>query len=118
MSRIENTRLISAVYCDCKKCFHSVNKNGMLYCKYYDLFSPKKKKCARYSFLDKGKKKRISPKEKPKRVKKEPTFPWETPYDVSDHLPTAAAVEVASVVARSAWRELDDKVSLLKRNQS
>ncbi|WP_182431230.1 hypothetical protein [Ruminococcus sp. AF17-12] len=34
MSRIENTRLISAVYCDCKKCFHSVNKNGMLYCKY------------------------------------------------------------------------------------
>lgn len=35
MSRIENTRLISAVYCDCKKCFHSVNKNGMLYCKYY-----------------------------------------------------------------------------------
>lgn len=58
MSRIENTRLISAVYCDCKKCFHSVNKNGM---------------------LDKGKKKRISPKEKPKRVKKEPTFPWEIP---------------------------------------
>ena len=58
MSRIENTRLISAVYCDCKKCFHSVNKNGMLYCKYYDLFSPKKKKCARYSFLDKGKKKK------------------------------------------------------------
>ena len=56
MSRIENTRLISAVYCDCKKCFHSVNKNGMLYCKYYDLFSPIKKKCARYSFLDKGKK--------------------------------------------------------------
>ena len=56
MSRIENTRLISAVYCDCKKCFHSVNKNGMLYCKYYDLFSPKKKKCARYSFLDKGEK--------------------------------------------------------------
>ena len=61
MSRIENTRLISAVYCDCKKCFHSVNKNGMLYCKYYDLFSPIKKKCARYSFLDKGKKKRILP---------------------------------------------------------
>ena len=74
MSRIENTRLISAVYCDCKKCFHSVNKNGMLYCKYYDLFSPKKKKCARYSFLDKGKKKRISPKEKPKRVKRNLRF--------------------------------------------
>lgn len=74
-STIENTRNVSATESDCKNCFHSVSKDGVLYCKYYDLFSPKKKKCVRYSFLDKSK----SPHNKVKKVKKEPTFPWETP---------------------------------------
>lgn len=78
-STIENTRTVSAVQCDCRNCFHSISKDGVLYCKYYDIFSPKKKKCVRYSFLEKGKKKNKSPQNKVKKVKKEPTFPWETP---------------------------------------
>ena len=53
MSRIENTREASEVYCDCKKCFYLISKNSILYCQYYDIFSPKKKKCIRYSFLKK-----------------------------------------------------------------
>ena len=73
-STIENTRNVSAIESDCRSCFHSISKDGVLYCKYYDLFSPKKRKCVRYSFLDKSKK---SPKNKVKKVKKEPTFPWE-----------------------------------------
>ena len=49
MCRIENTRRVAAIKCDCTKCFHSISKKGMLYCRYYDLFSPHKKKCVRYS---------------------------------------------------------------------
>lgn len=75
-STIENTRNVSAIESDCRSCFHSISKDGVLYCKYYDLFSPKKRKCVRYSFLDKSKK---SPKNKVKKVKKEPAFPWERP---------------------------------------
>ena len=75
-STIENTRNVSAIESNCRSCFHSISKDGVLYCKYYDLFSPKKKKCVRYSFLDKSKK---SPKNKVKKVKKEPTFPLERP---------------------------------------
>lgn len=75
-STIENTRNVSAIESDCRSCFHSISKDGVLYCKYYDLFSPKKRKCVRYSFLDKSKK---SPKNKVKKVKKEPTFLWERP---------------------------------------
>lgn len=75
-STIENTRNVSAIESNCRSCFHSISKDGVLYCKYYDLFSPKKKKCVRYSFLDKTKK---SPKTKVKKVKKKPTFPWERP---------------------------------------
>lgn len=66
MSRIENTRLISAVYCDCKKCFHSVNKNGMLYCKYYDLFHLKRKNAPDIRSLIKGKRKEYRRKRNPK----------------------------------------------------
>lgn len=75
-STIENVRNVSAIECSCKSCFHSISKSGVLYCKYYDIFSPKKKKCVRYSFLDKSKK---SPKNRDKGIKKEPTFPWERP---------------------------------------
>lgn len=75
-STIENTRNVSAIESNCRSCFHSISKDGVLYCKYYDLFSPNKKKCVRYSFLDKTKK---SPKTKVKNVKKKPTFPWERP---------------------------------------
>lgn len=62
-STIENTRNVSAIESNCRSCFHSISKDGVLYCKYYDLFSPKKKKCVRYSFLDKSKR---SPKDKVK----------------------------------------------------
>ena len=75
-STIENTRRVSAIESNCRNCFHSISKDGMLYCKYYDVFSPHKKKCVRYSFLDKSRK---APKNVIKRVKKEPTFPWERP---------------------------------------
>lgn len=78
-STIENTRKVSAIASDCRNCFHSISKDGVLYCKYYDIFSPKKKKCARYSFLDKSKGKNKSPQNKVVKVKKEPTFPWERP---------------------------------------
>ena len=42
-STIENTRNVSAIESNCRSCFHSISKDGVLYCKYYDLFSPKKK---------------------------------------------------------------------------
>ena len=77
MSRIENTREVSAIYCDCKKCFHLISKNSILYCQYYDIFSPKKKKCIRYSFLEKGKMQNKSPRDKLKKEEKKPAFPWE-----------------------------------------
>lgn len=76
MSRIENTRNVKSITCDCAKCYHSTNKKGVIYCSYYDLINPKKRKCARYFEMDKTKRKT---KEKVKRVKKEPTFPWELP---------------------------------------
>lgn len=76
-SRIENTREVVAITSDCKNCFHSINKNGMLYCKYYDTFSPRKRKCVRYSFLDKSKEKKNTPRKELVRAKKEPVFPWE-----------------------------------------
>ena len=75
-STIENTRNVSAIESDCRNCFHSISKDGVLYCKHYDLFAPKKKKCVRYSFWDKSKK---AKKNKLKKVKKEPSFPWESP---------------------------------------
>ncbi len=73
---IENINQVDSVKCNCKNCFHSNKAAGTIYCNYYDLFSPKKTKCARYS-----------PKENhaPNSKKKfnmstyTPTFPWETP---------------------------------------
>ena len=77
-STIENTRKVSSIECNCRTCYHSsVSKDGVLYCRYYDIFSPRKRKCVRYSYLDRSKK--IPPKEKFKKIKKEPTFPWERP---------------------------------------
>lgn len=73
-STIENTRNVKAIECNCRNCFHSISNDKGLYCKYYDIFSPKRKKCVRYSFLDKSKKEH---KDKVKKVKKKPTFPWE-----------------------------------------
>ena len=49
-STIENTRKVSAIASNYRNCFHSISKDGVLYCKYYDIFSSKKKKCARYFF--------------------------------------------------------------------
>ena len=34
--------------CDCERCKHSQRAAGTIYCSYYDIFSPNRKKCARY----------------------------------------------------------------------
>lgn len=47
-SSILNIKRIDSIPCDCKKCFHSKKAAGTVYCSYYDLFSPAKKKCSRY----------------------------------------------------------------------
>lgn len=72
MSNIENIRNVSSIRCDCKKCYHSVKKDNIYYCKYYDLFNPNKSKCVRFSSTDEFQNKKF------KKGKKKPTFPWET----------------------------------------
>jgi len=48
-SRISNVhKKVKAIPCNCKKCFHLITKGEIQYCKFYDLFSPNKKKCKRY----------------------------------------------------------------------
>ena len=66
MSRIENTRLISAVYCDCKKCFHSVNKNGCYIVNIMIFFHLKRKNAPDIRSLIKGKRKEYRRKRNPK----------------------------------------------------
>ncbi len=43
-----DTRKAKPIKCNCNQCFHSIKKNGVRYCKYYDIINPKKSKCARY----------------------------------------------------------------------
>lgn len=79
MSSIENTNSVSLLKCDCKKCYHSVRKNGILYCKYHDIVRPNKKECKRFS---KKNDYSISKEEYRKLVENknnrpEPAFPWE-----------------------------------------
>lgn len=73
---IEYTNQVDSIKCNCKKCFHSKKAAGTIYCKYYDLFSPHKTKCARFS--PKG---NYGPKSKQKFSMSTytPTFPWEMP---------------------------------------
>lgn len=53
MSKIENTRKVKKISCDCSRCYHSEKLRSHIgdtirHCKYYDLINPKKKSCARY----------------------------------------------------------------------
>lgn len=36
------------IACDCERCYYSKRGAGTIYCSYYDIFSPKRKTCARY----------------------------------------------------------------------
>ncbi len=47
-NRIINAKRVEAISCNCHNCFHSKPAVGTIYCTYYDLFSPKRKKCSRY----------------------------------------------------------------------
>ena len=47
-SRIINAKKVNLIKCDCKNCFHSKRAAGTIYCTYYDVFTPKRKKCSRY----------------------------------------------------------------------
>lgn len=73
---IENINQVDSIKCDCKKCFHSINAAGTIYCKYYDLFNPHKTKCVRFSPTE-----NYGPKNKQKSSKSThtQTFPWELP---------------------------------------
>lgn len=46
--------------CDCKKCNYRVTRGNIEYCRYYDIFSPNKSRCARYTGANpsKGKKRK------------------------------------------------------------
>ena len=73
---IENINQVNSIKCDCKNCFHSKKAAGTIYCKYYDLFSPRKAKCARFSPRE-----NYGQKDRNKCLKSTytPTFPWEMP---------------------------------------
>lgn len=36
------------IFCDCEKCGHSKKRAGTIHCTYFDIISPKRKKCIRY----------------------------------------------------------------------
>ncbi len=78
MGRIENTRFVSPIKCNCRDCFHSVRKQGTLYCNQYDIIDPHKRKCKRYS---KRNDYAVSTAEYQESIEKkktaQPTFPWE-----------------------------------------
>ena len=80
MGRIENTRKVKAIPCNCRTCCNAKKAHKTLYCSYYDIFSPHKTKCARYSSRNEEYNK--SSKNKAavmKSVKKKPSLPWGTP---------------------------------------
>lgn len=78
MCRIENTRSVSSIKCNCSDCFHSVKKKSTLYCTQYCIIDPHKRKCKRYS---KRNDYAITSEEYQETLEKkrtaEPTFPWE-----------------------------------------
>ena len=77
---IENINQVDPVICDCKKCFHSKNAAGTIYCNYYDLFSPHKTKCVRFSPSENyGQKISRKAAREAAKAKHTPTFPWEIP---------------------------------------
>lgn len=79
MSSIENTNNVSSIKCDCKNCYHSEKRNGILYCKYHDIVRPHKSKCKRFSEKNNYSINRAEYEKLVERKKKriEPTFPWE-----------------------------------------
>lgn len=52
-----------SIKCDCSLCTHSKISAGVLYCRYYDIISPKKKKCMRYIKVKSRKPKKAKPAE-------------------------------------------------------
>ncbi len=78
MSSIVDTNTVASVPCNCRKCYHSEKRNGILYCKQYDLVRPHKRKCKRYTLqdyhvtLDE-----YNEVKQKKENRKEPIFPWE-----------------------------------------
>lgn len=62
-STIINTRnKVKPVLCNCSRCSYKTTKGDIKYCTYYDIFSPNKKFCLRYSgpaIIKKGKNKRV-----------------------------------------------------------
>ncbi len=47
-NRIINIKKVETIKCNCSDCYHSKRAAGTIYCSYYDLFSPNRKKCTRY----------------------------------------------------------------------
>ena len=62
---IEHIKQAKPIPCDCARCRHSQRGAGTLYCEYYDEFSPKRMRCAKYWCV-----KPASRKRKPKRTTK------------------------------------------------
>lgn len=85
MGRIENTRKVKAIKCNCRKCCNAIRAHKTLYCSYYDIFSPHKTKCARYSPWNEEYNKASKNKAAViQHVKKKPSLPWETPQQVDN----------------------------------
>jgi len=74
---IEYTNSVKRIRCNCESCKHSKISAGALFCTYYDIVNPHKRKCARYYRVGKkrGKKKETktkkNKKEKALQLKKE-----------------------------------------------
>lgn len=78
MSSIENTNTIKAIKSNCRECYHSEIRKGILYCQLYDRIKPHKAYCKRYSKEDYS----ISEDEykvvlKIKENHQKLSFPWE-----------------------------------------
>ena len=81
MSNIENTRVVKAIKCNCKKCFHCKKD----FCTYFSKIIEPKKYCKRFSprndyHVSKKEYKEILER-KQERAKQPPAFPWEGKYD-------------------------------------
>jgi hypothetical protein len=50
---IVNAKRVDLINCNCKNCFHSKQGAGTTYCSYYDLFSPNRKRCSRFCYINK-----------------------------------------------------------------
>ncbi len=48
-SIININKRVKSIQCDCSKCSHKRSKGAINYCTYYDIFSPNKKTCVRYT---------------------------------------------------------------------